>query len=93
MLDVLSQFVSTIPSPTITGDFDIATRDSVRAFQQSAELPVTGAVNAQTWDTLYDQYATIQRIVFNNPSPPEADAEPQYPGQPIGPGALDGGDF
>ncbi len=36
----------------ITGSFSLATEASVKAFQQYANLEVTGVVNQETWDTL-----------------------------------------
>lgn len=98
MLAVLHSFVPTLPPITETGTFDIATRDAVLAFQCSASLPETGAVDAQTWDTIYDQYATVERVVFQRePNFPqttnyeESTTFQQYPGQPLQPGTTDGG--
>lgn len=43
-----------------TGSFRGITRDAVIAFQRSAGLPITGVVNAQTWNAL-DRVATPGR--------------------------------
>ena len=73
-------------------------RDAVRAFQTSAGLPTTGTVDAQTWDTLYEQYATIEREVFsqevlfpNTTSYENTTRMEQFPGETIQPGTIDGG--
>lgn len=42
-----------------TGVYDEQTADSVRSFQQVYGLPVTGTVDAATWNDLYRAYAGI----------------------------------
>jgi len=37
---------------SVDGDFGPATEQAVRQFQQQAQLPVSGAVNAETWEKL-----------------------------------------
>ena len=98
MLAVLSEFIPSISPVTQTGTFDVATRDAVRGFQQSAGLPVTGAVDAQTWDTIYDQFATVEQVVFerevlfpNTETYADTTRMQQFPGQTLQPGSSDGG--
>lgn len=46
----------------IDGDFDAATSDAVRQFQRKADLPVTGVVDARTWQALLpDRTSTVIR--------------------------------
>jgi len=66
MLEILSRFISSIPPLTQTGTYDTATRDAVKAFQQTFSLPATGAVNKQTWDTIFSQYSAVEETVFEN---------------------------
>ena len=65
MLSVLSSFIPSIPQVTESGTFDIATRDAVRAFQQYAGYPVTGAVDAAVWDAIYEMFSQVENTVFN----------------------------
>lgn len=65
MLSVLQNFIPSIPTVSETGTFDAATRDAVRAFQQFEGLPVTGAVGAQTWDAIYEQFSQVEADVFD----------------------------
>ncbi|MBQ5749614.1 MAG: peptidoglycan-binding protein, partial [Oscillospiraceae bacterium] len=66
MLSVVSEFVTAVPAIRQSGIFDAATRAAVEGFQQHAGLPITGVVDAPTWDELYAQYAAIERTVFQN---------------------------
>jgi len=77
MLTVLREFIAEIPPVTRSGVYDIATRDAVRAFQRFEGLPVTGAVDAQTWDALYTQVTTVEEAVSAN-----GNLE-QFPGQTL----------
>ncbi len=60
MLSVLSEFIPQIPPVNIDGVFGQQTRNAVVAAQRYFDLPVTGIVNANTWDEIYDQYAGIE---------------------------------
>lgn len=98
MLDVLSDFIPSVPPVTETGTFDTATRDAVRAFQQYAQLPITGAVDARTWDAIYEQFSSVEREVFDQEVlfPETEDFSDtsrmeQFPGQTLTPGNTDGG--
>ena len=56
LLAYLAQFYDTIPSVTLDGIFGRETENAVKAFQRVFELPVTGAVDFDTWDVLYRTY-------------------------------------
>lgn len=98
MLDVLTDFNPVIPPISQTGIFDIATRNAVQAFQEFEQLPATGAVDARTWDAIYDQFASIERTVFDrdvlfDPAGGQSETAQlqQNPGRTLAPGATDGG--
>ena len=98
MLNVLSDFIPSIPPLTETGTYDIATRDAVRAFQQYAGLPITGAVDAATWDAIYEQFSSVESEIFDQEVLfPETETfsdssqMQQFPGQTLVPGNTDGG--
>lgn len=88
-LQVLAEFFPNIPPVSQSGSFDIATRNAVRAFQEQVGLPVTGAVDAATWDNLFAQYSTVETTVFDRNT--ETVQLQQTPGQPLLPGTADGG--
>lgn len=96
MLSVLSDFVPGVPPLSITGTFDIPTRDAVRAFQQLYGLPVTGAVDAAVWDAIYAQFSQIEQTVFDQQvlfpeteTFEETTRLQQNPGQTLQPGSAD----
>ncbi len=98
MLNVLSDFIPSIPPLTETEIYDNATRDAVRAYQQYAGLPVTGTVDARTWDSIYEQFSSIEGEVFDQSVlfPETEDFSDtsrleQFPGQNLVPGSSDGG--
>ncbi len=45
-----------IPRPPLDGIFDSATENSLRAYQASRRLPVTGRADFETWEHLYADY-------------------------------------
>ena len=55
-LRTLSYFDERIPDVPIDGIYDSATEEGVRAFQSIYSLPVTGRVDAATWERLYERY-------------------------------------
>lgn len=79
LLNVVSEFVNTVPSVTIDGIFGENTADAVRAYQSVAELPVTGVVDVDTWESLYRAYQGILAIL---PESYGGVTEP-YPGYPL----------
>ena len=66
MLSVLSDYIPQIPPVAIDGTFGNATRAAVVAAQGYFGLPVTGIVNAATWNEIYDQYSGIENRTFRN---------------------------
>ena len=66
MLAVLAEYIDEIPTVTIDGVFGPATAETVRATQRWLGLPVTGTVNAVTWDEIYDQYSGIENTTLRN---------------------------
>ena len=64
MLAVLSDFIPNVPPVSITGTYDIATRDAVQAFQRYIGVPITGAVDASVWDAIYQQFMPLESTIF-----------------------------
>lgn len=86
LLAYLSQFYSTVPPVAIDGIYGPATTASVRAFQQTFDLPITGEVDFDTWDVMYRTYlGFIETIPFKYI---EGNVLP-YPGVPLRIGAND----
>lgn len=79
LLNLVSEFVNTVPSVTIDGIFGENTAAAVRAYQSVAELPVTGVVEVDTWESLYRAYQGILAIL---PEDYGGVTEP-YPGYPL----------
>ena len=66
MLALLSEYIEEIPSISIDGIFGTATGNAVRAAQRYFGLPITGIVDEETWDELYDQYSGIENVTLRN---------------------------
>jgi len=60
MLSVLSSYIPGIPPLSVDGIYGQGTRAAVLAAQRRFRLPETGAVDAATWDEIYDQYSGIE---------------------------------
>ncbi len=60
MLSVLSNFIPQIPEITVDGIYGSATANAVRAAQGWFDLPITGTVDRNTWDEIYDQFSGIE---------------------------------
>ncbi len=58
-LDFIATFNDFIPSIQIDGVFGPGTENAVRAYQQAYGLPITGTVNRETWDSMYELYFSI----------------------------------
>lgn len=56
MLVALEEAYSSIPAPALTGILDIATAESLTAFQQLSQLPPTGQLDKVTWKHLALHY-------------------------------------
>ncbi len=63
-ISIIGQFSSTIPALPIDGIFGPNTRDAVLAAQARLGLPVTGVVDQQTWQRLYDEYLGIAQTAL-----------------------------
>ena len=66
MLSVLSEFITQIPEVAVDGIFGPATRNAVIAAQGWFGLPLTGVVDAETWDEIYDQFAGIENTALRS---------------------------
>lgn len=66
MLAMMSEYIPQLAPLTIDGVFGPATRNAVIAFQQYVELPVTGIVDARTWNEIYDLYSGIENQTLRN---------------------------
>lgn len=66
MLSVLSEFIPQIPEVEVDGIFGPATRSAVLAAQRYLGLPQTGAVDEDTWDEIYDQFAGIENTALRS---------------------------
>lgn len=77
-LAVIGNFYDTVPLIPVTGNFDEATANAVRAFQRTVGLPEDGIVGQQTWEEIYRAY----RGIIDTLELPENRVAP-YPGDPL----------
>jgi peptidoglycan hydrolase-like protein with peptidoglycan-binding domain len=70
-LNVLSAYYNTIPSVDINGVLNTQTRTAIMEFQRTFNLPITGLVDEQTWNTMFNAVSGILRTL-----PPSAIALP-----------------
>ena len=66
MLNVLSEFIPEIPPLNVDGIYGPKTEDAVRAAQRWFDEPVTGVVDEDTWDEIYDQFSGIENAALRN---------------------------
>lgn len=59
MLNVMAEYVPSIPSVAVDGIFGPRTQEAVIAFQRFAGLPEDGLVGPQTWNALYNRAITL----------------------------------
>ena len=59
MLQELSERYTPLSAVTPLGEYDAATTDAVREFQKRNRLPVTGATDLSTWNTVTDQFNSL----------------------------------
>ena len=65
-----------ISAPPVDGIFESKTRQSLREFQQSQQLPVTGSADQRTWEALYAAYRSS---LANNGQPTAIFLYPRKP--------------
>ncbi len=75
-LNFLSDTYTEIPKTNVTGYFGSQTEAAVMAFQQTFGLPVTGVVEASTWDAIASEYQDLYGSTVLR--------EGQYPGYEVG---------
>ena len=66
MLSVLSEFIPEIPPLAVDGIYGPRTEDAVRAAQRWFDEPVTGIVDEDTWDEIYDQFSGIENAALRS---------------------------
>ncbi len=66
MLNVLSDFIPEIPEVTIDGQYGIATRNQVQAYQRHAGLSPSGIVGTATWDSIVNRFRGVDQTVLEN---------------------------
>ena len=76
-LAILAENTDEIPDIAIDSIFGPATRNAVEAFQRLYGLPVTGIVDAATWNTLFNVY---RGIVTSSPEFYTGNPVTPYPG-------------
>lgn len=59
-LDIVSQVYTEIPVVSVNGNFDEATENAVRVFQEIVGMPPSGIVGPITWDLLAEKYNEIE---------------------------------
>ena len=81
MLNIMAEYVSSIPPVAVDGIFGPRTQEAVRAFQRFAGLPEDGIVGPQTWNALYNRAITL----IKEPAIPLS----QHPGETLSLGDTD----
>jgi peptidoglycan hydrolase-like protein with peptidoglycan-binding domain len=62
-LNVLSAYYDSIPAVDINGMLNAQTINSISEFQKTFNLPVTGEIDIETWNTMYDNIQGILRVL------------------------------
>ena len=95
-ISIIGQFSSTIPALQIDGIFGPKTLEAVQAAQTRFGLPVTGVVDRNTWQRLYDEYLGIARTALAGANLPTSSQEiqnavtaGQFPGYNLSFGSSD----
>lgn len=78
-INFIATFNDFIPTVEDDGIYGPATENAVRSYQQAYNLPITGAVDEQTWNSMYELYFSILNTL---PSDYAGPAQP-YPGEPL----------
>lgn len=79
-LNFIGNFDPYVPSVAIDGIFGSATRNAVEAFQEQYGLPVTGVMDAESWNTMYRAY---RGILSTLPDGYLGSVTEPYPGVPL----------
>lgn len=80
LLNLISEYTPGLEPVEITGQFDGATEQLVRQFQERYGLPVTGRIDNDTFQTIYSQYVGIVESL----PPPRGECDTAvYPGYPL----------
>ncbi|MEG2582967.1 MAG: peptidoglycan-binding protein [Oscillospiraceae bacterium] len=77
-LNFISEFNDFIPPLKNDGIYGDATENSVKSFQKAYGLPITGAVDNETWDKLYSVYVST---LAGLPADYEPNGAFPYPGK------------
>lgn len=62
-LNVLSAYYKSIPGVDINGMLDNETRNAITEFQKTFSLPVSGVIDDETWDVMYNNIQGILGIL------------------------------
>lgn len=68
MLNILSDFIPELPEVAIDGQYGIATRDQVLAYQRFFGLTPSGIVGKATWDSIVNRFEGVDQSVLQSPS-------------------------
>lgn len=79
ILNIIRDFYSNLPFIKVDGYFGPETQRAVEDFQNNNGLPVTGVINDQTWEVMYQQYKGIVDTVMST-NRLNLPATVQYPG-------------
>ncbi len=79
MLAVLAQFDSQLVQLDVDGVFGQRTREAVEAFQRRQGLPMTGVVDEQTWDRIYQSYIGVEDLITKDTTLFPVDLEKSHP--------------
>lgn len=84
----LQQYLNTIaaanpelPAVPVTGEFGNQTRQAVSTYQRAFDLPVTGTVDKDTWDSIANTYKNVVSSTLTQPR--------QFPGRTLKQGDQD----
>lgn len=62
-LNVISAYYNSIPAVDINGVLNTQTRTAIMEFQKIFNLPITGIVDEQTWNSMYNQVVGILKTL------------------------------
>lgn len=83
LLNVVSEYYSSVPAPSQDGIFGSGTQQSVVAFQRTMGLNADGVVGPLTWQALYDVYLGInQNVPLPNPDSGSSSGTKEHVVQP-----------